>query len=202
MTVIPEQSRKKSQARQWARSELAKMTLAARAAASRRIVQHIFNHCQQQRDLGSGFKRLFLFAGKLTEPMILDVVSQVARLNIKCFLPVVLDAEHMEFSSYPCKEPLQTNRYGIAEPSLSKAAEPPETDDLVLVPCLAAGWNGARLGHGRGYYDRYLQRCDARPYGVLFACQMSDMPLWQPESHDVSLSGIFTEEGLTLTRVV
>lgn len=33
--------------------------------------------------------------------------------------------------------------------------------DLVLVPGLAFDWQRRRLGHGRGYYDAYLNACEA-----------------------------------------
>lgn len=50
------------------------------------------------------------------------------------------------------------NKYGIAEPE--EGEEIPSIEiDLVFVPLLAFDNNGFRVGYGKGYYDRFLQRC-------------------------------------------
>lgn len=46
--------------------------------------------------------------------------------------------------------------YGILEPGLKYAATPAPEIDLIIVPALAVGERGERVGMGKGYYDRYL----------------------------------------------
>lgn len=60
----------------------------------------------------------------------------------------------------------------------------PEALDLVVVPGVAFTRDGARLGRGRGYYDRYLALPGVRAFcvGVCFAHQLVDaLPV---EPHD------------------
>ncbi|MBB1509714.1 5-formyltetrahydrofolate cyclo-ligase [Tessaracoccus sp. MC1756] len=67
--------------------------------------------------------------------------------------------------------------------------------DLVLLPCLAVGRDGSRLGTGGGWYDRALSR--RRPNVLLVALARSEevvdsVPVLP---HDVSMDGYATELG-------
>ena len=58
------------------------------------------------------------------------------------------------------KEELSPGMYGIPEPPADRAAAGEEElsgISLAVVPCLSAGRGGERLGHGAGYYDRFLK---------------------------------------------
>ncbi len=50
------------------------------------------------------------------------------------------------------------NVFGIEEPLQSKNISPAELD-AVLVPLLICDTKGARVGYGKGYYDRFLFEC-------------------------------------------
>lgn len=50
------------------------------------------------------------------------------------------------------------NKYGISEPEQGEKIAPHETD-LIFVPLLAFDKNGYRVGYGKGFYDRFLQKC-------------------------------------------
>lgn len=71
--------------------------------------------------------------------------------------------------------------------------------DLVVVPGLAFTRAGARLGYGKGYYDRALMGARRKPQSPLFigfgfeAQVVADLPL---EPHDQCLDGLVTEAGL------
>lgn len=55
-------------------------------------------------------------------------------------------------------------------------AEPQELD-ILLVPLVAFDEACNRMGHGRGYYDRYLPQCRAKTIGIAFACQKDRLQL-------------------------
>ena len=80
---------------------------------------------------------------------------------------------------------------GVSEPVGGTTAPAP---DLVVVPGLAFDLTGARLGRGKGFYDRWLGANPAvRTLGVCFKCQILERIPAEP--HDVRVSAILTEEG-------
>lgn len=54
---------------------------------------------------------------------------------------------------------LVENQYGIFEP-VSGEELPADEIDLVFVPLLAYDEEGFRVGYGKGFYDRFLKKCN------------------------------------------
>ena len=54
--------------------------------------------------------------------------------------------------------PTRINEWGIKEP-LSDIYIEPEKIDTVIVPLICFDKLGHRIGFGKGYYDRFLERC-------------------------------------------
>ena len=88
--------------------------------------------------------------------------------------------------------------YDILEPS-QELRHVPEKQvdvkdlDLIMVPGVGFDATGARMGHGKGYYDKLLEnaRPDTPLVALAFECQMFDeIPV---ASHDVFMNKIITE---------
>lgn len=88
---------------------------------------------------------------------------------------------------------LRRGPLGICEPAPELPEVPPAAIDVVLVPGLAFGRDGTRLGRGGGYFDRLLPTMRARRVGVCFARQLFDTVPSEP--HDATVEAIVTEEG-------
>ena len=89
--------------------------------------------------------------------------------------------------------PMKPGPYGIWEPDpAASLLLSPEEIDLVLLPCVAFDRFGHRLGHGAGYYDRYLPRCD-RAKTVLVAFAAQELPLVATEEYDRNADILVTE---------
>lgn len=85
-------------------------------------------------------------------------------------------------------------RYGILEPVIerSRRIEPADIDAIIL-PCVAFDDKLHRLGHGAGYYDRYLPLCKkAVKIAAAFSLQQLEEVIC--DSCDVPVDLVVTEE--------
>ena len=115
--------------------------------------------------------------------------------NQEILLPVTDKNNLMNFFSWKKNEVLYVGKFGILEPIKSM----PKIPDLILVPILAFDKNKYRLGYGKGFYDRYLNRYLKKfknifTVGIAFSFQRHDnLPVSQK---DVKLDYIITEKGI------
>lgn len=106
----------------------------------------------------------------------------------------------LEFHHVTSISQVAVSEHGIFEPDPEQCKKlTPEEVDLILVPGVAFdAASGARLGRGRGHYDRYLSLITSTPepahvMGVCFSNQLTDL---NPEEHDVPMDRIITEKGI------
>lgn len=84
-------------------------------------------------------------------------------------------------------------RYGIFEPDRADSVKvAPEEIDLILAPCVGFDKKRDRLGHGAGYYDRYLPQTHAAAVAVAFEAQK--LPRVSADRFDRPMDAIVTEE--------
>ena len=86
---------------------------------------------------------------------------------------------------------LKKGKYGIREPE--GMPFPPEEIDLVLCPGLAFDPCGARLGWGKGYYDRYLPQCKKALF-IAAAFEAQKLPQIACTELDVKMHAVATEK--------
>ena len=110
-------------------------------------------------------------------------------------------AGELELFHLTSMEELSVGMYKILEPKaelreLSEKKVAPAELDLVMVPGVAFDRTGARMGHGKGYYDKLLQhaRPDAPLVALAFECQM--FPEIPTAAHDIFMDKIITEKGI------
>ncbi len=88
------------------------------------------------------------------------------------------------------------NKYGLLEPLILKK---PSIPTIILVPMLAYDTNKQRLGYGKGYYDRFLNKYlklnkNITTIGVAFSFQKyNKLPA---SNFDVKMNYILTENGI------
>lgn len=96
----------------------------------------------------------YLHFGK--EPATDAIIAQALADGKRVCVPLCTGPHDMEAKRYREGDLLQPGAFGIPEPSAEAETIPREAIELAIVPCLACDRDGKRIGHGAGYYDRYL----------------------------------------------
>ncbi|MGZ4540930.1 MAG: 5-formyltetrahydrofolate cyclo-ligase [Blastococcus sp.] len=117
------------------------------------------------------------------------------QLGARVLLPVV-PADGSELRWAVDTGRLAPGRYGLLEPVGPRLGPTAlGAADTVVVPALAVGRDGSRLGRGGGYYDRALRH--ARPGAVLVAVVFDDelVDALPVEAHDLRVTAVVTPSG-------
>ena len=139
--------------------------------------------------------KLALYYPALFEINVLKLLEFNYISNKNLLLPVIKENSSMNFSPWKKNEVLQINKYGMLEPIKSHQHIP----DIMLVPLLIFDKNKYRVGYGKGFYDRYLNKYLKKfkkilTIGVAFSFQKHHkLPI---NSKDVKLNFILTEKGI------
>lgn len=133
------------------------------------------------------------------EPDLRPLLKELHRAGVTIALPLVeTRAAPLVFRRWTPETRMVRGNWNIPVP-------PPEaemlTPDITLAPCL--GWSGEcyRLGWGGGYFDRTLAVLDPPPLAIGIALGAAHLPTIYPQSHDIPLDLIVTEEGLSAERM-
>jgi len=126
------------------------------------------------------------------EVNVLSLFQLIKKIKIKTLLPVIKPNNQMSFVEWQYLDPLKVNEFGILEPCL---ASKPLFPDFMLVPLLAFDSNNNRLGYGKGFYDKFLEKKkNIITIGIAFSFQKYNK---LPTSKlDIKLDYILTEKGL------
>ena len=84
---------------------------------------------------------------------------------------------------------LKVGPYGIREPALERPV-PLDNLDLVIVPGIAFDKKGNRLGRGKGYYDRFLNKLSSRTATIGLAFDFQILPSVPTTPRDVNVQEI------------
>lgn len=124
------------------------------------------------------------------EPAIESVLN-LSRKGVVCLPRYLGESDTYEAAVISNPESdLSPGKFGIPEPKPGCKSLRLNQLDLVLVPGVAFAPDGARLGRGRGFYDRILGSVVGRKVGVAYDEQLVD--LVPAEAHDERVTDIVT----------
>ncbi|MBA3577689.1 MAG: 5-formyltetrahydrofolate cyclo-ligase [Pseudomonadota bacterium] len=158
----------------------------SRALLERRLAEHLTGLCASARVV-AGYSPL----GSEISPL-LAIEEARAVGAIVAFPAFHNPAKPFRFLA---GDPLAPGPFGIMQP---RQSAPEVQPDLVLVPLIAIDSLGARLGRGKGHYDRVLgklKRSGAKLVGVGWPMQRLD-ELIPADPWDVHLDAFASPDGL------
>lgn len=160
------------------RVKLSAMTDDMKDAASQRIVSAVKEHVAVL-----DARVVALFSPLPDEPRIAGLTKELSA-TAAVVLPRV-EGDVMRFYSYSANS-LHAGSFGIEEPQDTPLVEPREID-LMIVPGVAFTADGARMGRGKGFYDKYMSQESfrAKKIGICYAVQIvEELP---QEEHDIKM---------------
>ena len=89
--------------------------------------------------------------------------------------------------------------FGLLEPEQTAPLLPPQSIDLIIVPCVACNEQGRRLGYGGGFYDRYLTQ--RKGWDIVCLCReefiLEEIPV---QKHDIAMPYVVSETRIFCTK--
>ena len=190
MANLPDIKARKSVIRAEARRRRA--AVADKDGASRQICQQIAASAEFR-----AARVVLLYADHASEVRTGELIDQALAEGKTVAVPYCV-GEALQLFRLENLDELAPGAYDIREPrpalrELATRRIAPEQLDLVVVPGVAFDRGGARLGHGKGFYDRLLAQLRAGTFLVApaFECQVFESIPTLP--HDVPVHRVVTE---------
>lgn len=102
-------------------------------------------------------ERIFLYIAMPTEPDTGRIIERALSDGKEVYVPKCVSKTEMIAVRIRSTDDLKPGAYGILEPQDCSETIEANEPDLIIVPCVSASKDGKRLGHGAGYYDRFLK---------------------------------------------
>lgn len=139
--------------------------------------------------------RFILFYAALNvEVQTSGAVEESMARGKRAALPKIKDNELRVFEIVSYND-TRKGAFNIFEPDEEKSVEAdPECLDLIIVPGVAFDEKGARIGFGKGYYDRFLKNISRKPPFVGLAFEFQIVEDAASTEDDVPMDLIITEK--------
>ena len=143
---------------------------------------------------------VFTYVSMEEEPDTRELISTALSMGKEVFVPRCIPGKERQMEAVPIRswEDLEEGTLGILEPKKEIAGSERRQFSLILIPCVAADRRGGRLGHGAGYYDRFLKDAEGRKLCLCFSRLL--FPKIPMTRGDVYMDALLTEKEMILCR--
>lgn len=141
---------------------------------------------------------IFCYVSMDNEPSTGEILSTAFSSGKSVYVPRCLPGKEriMEAVEIHAWDDLEKGTMGILEPKKEIKGTDRKDFSLMLIPCLATDKRGGRLGHGAGYYDRFLEGAVGKKLCLCFdSLLFSKIPMGR---QDIFMDYVLTEKELIL----
>jgi 5-formyltetrahydrofolate cyclo-ligase len=143
---------------------------------------------------------LLTYASLSNEVDTFSLIAAALKSGKKVAVPRCVEGKPViEFYFIYSTDDLECGSYGILEPLPKRERLCMCSNGLCVLPGLSFDRLGARLGYGKGYYDRFLQDFKGNTVGLCFSRTLSEMPL-PTGRFDISVNIIVTDKETIRTK--
>lgn len=131
-----------------ARSKIRQLSLEYKQKSSKIITNKVINLDEYQKA-----QNIFIYLSTSNEPDTEFIIRKCLEDGKNVYIPKCID---QKMFAVKYTDNLKENKYGILEPIELFDTIKVDKIDIAVIPCLMASLDKRRLGHGKGYYDRFL----------------------------------------------
>lgn len=179
------QKASKSQLRKITEEKTLTLTDLYRSEASASIVEKVVSSKPFRNS-----KTIFIYVSTETEVDTCQIIETAFEQGKTVAVPLCTGPGIMKAVEIRSFDDLKPGFYGIMEP-VSGTEITKEEIDLAVIPSVTCDQEGNRLGHGMGYYDRFLQGCRAYKMALCFDKILADQV--PTDENDVRMDLVITE---------
>ena len=201
----------KKEYRKQAKEKLNALSEDYRNSASASIALNALNIPEMKGSKRAGFlglakeeKTVLAYFSVGSEPSTLAIINELLKSGKKVCLPLCIDLDEeghragtvdaMEARQITSFDDLVPGAYGIPEPKAETAVVAPEEIDIIILPCISCDRDCNRIGHGAGYYDKFLSKTGKDCFTMALCYEeamLDDIPI---EPHDMPVDAVVTEK--------
>ncbi len=139
-------------------------------------------------------KVVFCYLSVEKEPQTARIIEDALRRGKTVCAPVCIRRGVMRARRLSDLKKAVLGAYQIPVPPAEEPWVEPETIDFAVVPCVACGKDGTRLGHGAGFYDRFLEQGGFYRAAICHSeCCWDTVPT---QEHDLLMDAVVTENAV------
>ncbi len=141
-------------------------------------------------------KSVFAYAAMADEVQTDALLSRLIQMGKRVAIPWITGKRLMKAVLVPSMDALEYGAYHILTVREERREVlPPQELDCIIVPGVAFGLNGTRLGMGGGYYDEFLPKAaKAVRIAAAYQCQITEQIPMFP--YDCGVDWVVTESGV------